>query len=85
MSLSLKLRKYFTTCNYEMCQVTGGGRGLGKGLAMSLAQEGCKVAVADIDRESAEQTAAEIIDAGGVANVRYTNHNVVKVQNEIMS
>lgn len=54
-----------------MLQVTGAGRGLGKGLAMSLAKEGCKLAVADINRVDAEQTAAEIIAAGGVAKVHY--------------
>lgn len=49
--------------------MTGAGRGLGKGLALRLAIEGCKVAVADINRVNADQTAAEIIKSGGVAKV----------------
>jgi NAD(P)-dependent dehydrogenase (short-subunit alcohol dehydrogenase family) len=40
--------------------VTGGGRGLGKAIALSLAQHGAAVAVADIDMAGATETAAEI-------------------------
>lgn len=64
-----------------MLQVTGAGRGLGKGLAMSLAKEGCKLAVADINRVDAEQTAAEIIAAGGVAKVPLST--VIQISNNL--
>jgi 3-oxoacyl-[acyl-carrier protein] reductase len=40
--------------------VTGGGRGIGREIALRLAQAGCDVAVSDIDIQAAETTAAEI-------------------------
>ena len=42
--------------------VTGSGHGIGKAIALRLAQEGADIAVADIDIKSAEQTAKEILD-----------------------
>lgn len=47
--------------------VTGGGNGIGMGLAKELARQGAKVAVADIIPENAEKVAAAIRDAGGEA------------------
>lgn len=47
--------------------VTGGGSGIGMGLAIELARQGAKVAVADIMPENAEKVAAAIRDAGGTA------------------
>lgn len=47
--------------------ITGSGRGIGRAIAMRLAREGCRVAVCDIDRATAEGTAAEINNAGGTA------------------
>lgn len=47
--------------------VTGSGVGIGKACAMRLADEGATVFVADLDLEGANQTAAEIRDAGGSA------------------
>lgn len=44
--------------------VTGGGRGIGRGIALALADAGADVAVADINREIAEQTAEDVIAAG---------------------
>ena len=48
--------------------VTGGGRGIGRAVALRLAAEGCAVAVADIDPGLAASTAREITDQGGVAS-----------------
>lgn len=44
--------------------VTGGGRGIGKEIAMKLAQAGADVGVCDIDISTAQQTAAEIEGLG---------------------
>jgi NAD(P)-dependent dehydrogenase (short-subunit alcohol dehydrogenase family) len=40
--------------------VTGGGRGIGRQICLTLAQEGAAVAIADIDATAAAQVAAEI-------------------------
>jgi NAD(P)-dependent dehydrogenase (short-subunit alcohol dehydrogenase family) len=40
--------------------VTGGGRGIGKAVALALASEGCRVAVGDVDELSAQAAAAEL-------------------------
>jgi 3-oxoacyl-[acyl-carrier protein] reductase len=47
--------------------VTGGARSLGKADALTLAAEGCRVAIVDLNAEGAEETAKEITRAGGVA------------------
>jgi len=47
--------------------VTGGAQGIGKGIAGTLAAEGFKVAVADLNLAVAEETAKEIVAAGGTA------------------
>ena len=47
--------------------VTGAGSGIGEAVALQLGAEGAKVAVADINRESAEKVAAAIEAAGGAA------------------
>lgn len=47
--------------------VTGAASGIGKEIAQSFAQEGASVAIADLNKEAAEATAAEITAAGGTA------------------
>lgn len=44
--------------------VTGGGRGIGREIALVLAGAGCDVAVSDIDLETAQATAADIAGLG---------------------
>jgi NAD(P)-dependent dehydrogenase (short-subunit alcohol dehydrogenase family) len=47
--------------------VTGGGRGVGRGVCLRLAEEGAKVVVNDFHERRAERVAGEIRDAGGQA------------------
>jgi sorbitol-6-phosphate 2-dehydrogenase len=49
----------------QVAIVTGGGQGLGQDLCYRLAEEGAHVVVADINLETATQTAAEIGDRTG--------------------
>jgi 3-oxoacyl-[acyl-carrier protein] reductase len=44
----------------KIALVTGGAQGLGRAICERLAEEGCHVVVADLNKEGAEQTAAEI-------------------------
>jgi NAD(P)-dependent dehydrogenase (short-subunit alcohol dehydrogenase family) len=47
--------------------VTGGGRGIGRQVALLLAQAGAKLTVADIDEATAQSVAQEICGKGGAA------------------
>ncbi|MFN0317215.1 MAG: glucose 1-dehydrogenase [Burkholderiales bacterium] len=47
--------------------VTGGGRGIGRAIALRYAQEGASVAIADLDQDNAKAVAAEIQSRGGTA------------------
>ena len=47
--------------------VTGGGRGIGRAVALGLSEAGAKLTVADIDLAAAEETAGAIREQGGEA------------------
>jgi sorbitol-6-phosphate 2-dehydrogenase len=51
----------------QVAVVTGGGSGIGAEICRAFAQEGALVAVTDLRQEAAEQVAAQIRQAGGVA------------------
>lgn len=49
--------------------VTGSGRGIGKTIARTLAEEGTNVVIADLDEETGKNTAQEIAAIGKVATL----------------
>jgi NAD(P)-dependent dehydrogenase (short-subunit alcohol dehydrogenase family) len=53
--------------NAKVALVTGAGSGLGRGIALKLAQAGAKVVVSDVVAASGEETANLIAAAGGEA------------------
>ncbi|MDD4877171.1 MAG: SDR family NAD(P)-dependent oxidoreductase, partial [Dehalococcoidales bacterium] len=51
----------------KIALVTGASRGIGKAIALRLAQDGAKLAINNLDIETAETVAAEINALGGTA------------------
>ena len=74
--------------------ITGGAKGMGRGMAEKFAAEGCKVAIADIDADEGRKVAAGIKDRGGeglaltcdvtdINNVRETVEKVIETYGKI--
>jgi 3-oxoacyl-[acyl-carrier protein] reductase len=53
--------------NGKTALVLGGGGGIGRAVATTLAREGAQVAVADLNQEALDQTVQEIRTSGGTA------------------
>ncbi|QQK77773.1 SDR family oxidoreductase [Salicibibacter cibarius] len=51
----------------QIAAITGAGRGIGRAIALKLAQEGANIVVSDIDLELAEKTVTEIYEIGSKA------------------
>ncbi|MEV8514258.1 SDR family NAD(P)-dependent oxidoreductase [Dactylosporangium sp. NPDC051484] len=51
----------------KSAMVTGGGRGIGRSIALKLAEEGARVVVNDLDADPANEVVAEIVKNGGEA------------------
>jgi 3-oxoacyl-[acyl-carrier protein] reductase len=65
----------------KVALITGGGNGIGKETCLTFAREGAQVAVADYDAKSGNETAQEIVRAGGEAffiQVDVSNHESVE-------
>lgn len=56
-----------TRLSHHRAVVTGAGSGIGRAIALRIAEEGAKVVVNDIDHDAAAATASMIVAAGGDA------------------
>jgi len=69
----------------QVAIVTGAGRGIGRATALELAQMGADIVVAELDREGAEHTAAEVKGLGrrvSVVRTDVTSRNDLKTMAE---
>jgi 3-hydroxybutyrate dehydrogenase len=64
---SPKQEQRMTSLNGKVALITGAASGLGKAIAELYAKNGASVAIADINQQAADATAAEINAAGGKA------------------
>jgi NAD(P)-dependent dehydrogenase (short-subunit alcohol dehydrogenase family) len=55
--------------NGKRAVITGAASGLGRSIALALASLGCRLGIADINTEKAEQTLKEVIQRGGSGEV----------------
>ena len=59
--------------NNKVVIVTGASKGIGKGIAVALAKQGCELVLASRDSDKMAQVVAEITAAGGRAHAQVTD------------
>jgi NAD(P)-dependent dehydrogenase (short-subunit alcohol dehydrogenase family) len=64
---------YGLTGKIALVTGTGSQRGFGKGIALTLAKEGCDIVATDVDLKGAELTAAEVRESGRKAKAYQAN------------
>jgi 3-oxoacyl-[acyl-carrier protein] reductase len=57
----------YTSLKDNVAIITGGGTGIGRGIALALAEQGAKIVICGRRKEWLEQTARDILAAGGQA------------------
>ena len=64
--------------------VTGGAKGIGKGISLKYAEEGCSIAIADILEADANQTLKEISEKGAEGIFVKCDHTDVQHGGQIL-
>lgn len=59
--------------NHKLIAVTGAGRGLGRAIALALAEQGATLALIDVNRSDLEITEAELQSRGGHCSLHVCN------------
>jgi NAD(P)-dependent dehydrogenase (short-subunit alcohol dehydrogenase family) len=72
------IRKMAGLLQGKVVLVTGGGSGIGRATALTLAQEGAKVMIADYVQQGGERTLKMITDAGGIGSFVPADVSVAK-------
>jgi acetoin reductase-like protein len=65
MAENARMPRYYL--DNQVAIVTGGGRGIGRAIALRLAREGARVVIADLKEDSAAEVVNEIAASGGIA------------------